>query len=390
LERQILATMSRSGAVRLAGALLLLALAVMPFFALTRVQFDAPGFHPLNQREHSTNKHRDVLRPVSCQKYRRDSSIYDANRNLTLDQTKRLTITDPPFYISLHAMWFDKKRWVHIMKQGEYYEKGITALFHRVLSAYDITALPRPLVLDIGMNIGWFSLYSRAMGHDVVAFEPNPTMFLRVCESLKHNQWSQGEERGGVTLWNYGLGATPGVFNLTLGNNPGGSSFHEDRLAPKFRRTLPVTVVTLDRLAAQEGWLDRTISLVKIDVEGFENFVFEGGTTLFHNGNVENIIMENSITNMTIVAGMFDMLYDAGYRIMEILSVEGDPYHEDWWHTFNPALELRHTSKEPLESEQMNFLSRATSNIWWQHQRLGAKAEGKGNERVESFLESTI
>jgi FkbM family methyltransferase len=63
-----------------------------------------------------------------------------------------------------------------------------------------------PLVLDIGMNIGWFSLYSRAHGHDVASFEPNPTMFLRMCESLEYNNWK--DDDGSVTLWNYGLGAT--------------------------------------------------------------------------------------------------------------------------------------------------------------------------------------
>ena len=84
---------------------------------------------------------------------------------------------------------------------------------------------------------------------------------------------------------------------------------------------MPVSVVTLDSIVIQEGWLDRKISLVKVDVEGFENFVFEGGKTLFYNGNVDNILMENSINDMTIVGGMVDMLYDAGYRIMEIRSV---------------------------------------------------------------------
>mmetsp|Transcript_23142 Transcript_23142/g.42581 ORF Transcript_23142/g.42581 Transcript_23142/m.42581 type:complete len:138 (+) Transcript_23142:991-1404(+) len=133
---------------------------------------------------------------------------------------------------------------------------------------------------------------------------------------------------------------------------------------------MPVSVVTLDSIVIQEGWLDRKISLVKVDVEGFENFVFDGGNTLFYNGNVDNILMENSMNNMTIVGGMVDMLYDAGYRIMEIRSVNGDPYHEDWWHTFNPVLELRHNSKVDIESDQIRFLSKSTSNIWWQHKRI--------------------
>lgn len=287
-------------------------------------------------------------------------------------------------YISSHmfgSMFFcsDKMRYVHIMKQGDYYERGLTSLFHQILSTYDTTTTkPPPLMIDIGMNIGWFLLYSRAHGHDVAAFEPNPTMFLRVCESLEYNDWNQDANDESVSLWNYGLGTTPGRFNLTTGNNPGGSSFHEDRLAPKFRKKLEVSVVTLDSIVLQEGWLNRQISLMKVDVEGFENYVFEGGKTLIYNGNVENIIMENSINNITIVGNMVDMLYDAGYRVNEIRTVNGDPYHEDWWHTFNPMLEERYNNKnvkkiqilEDEESDQIKFLSKATCNIWWQHKRI--------------------
>jgi FkbM family methyltransferase len=268
----------------------------------------------------------------------------------------------------------DKMRWVHIMKQGEYYERGLTSLFHRLLSSYDTNGtLMRPLVLDIGMNIGWFSLYSRAHGHDVASFEPNPTMFLRMCESLEYNHWT--DDDGSVTLWNYGLGATPGMLNLTMGKNPGGSSFNGERLAKKYRRTMPVSVTTLDSIASMRGWMDRRISLAKVDVEGFEDQVIEGGRRLLYNGNVENILMENSITNVTTLGRMLDTLYDAGYRVREILTVNGEPYHEDWWHTFNPMLEGRRNRDgggEGVVSDQLAFLAKVGCNIWWQHERIAS------------------
>ena len=94
------------------------------------------------------------------------------------------------------------------MKKGEYYEKGLTRLFHQILTTYNTSEQsPTPLMLDIGMNIGWFTLYSRAHGHDVAAFDPNPVMFLRVCESLEYNNWDRQMDNS-VSLWNFGLGAT--------------------------------------------------------------------------------------------------------------------------------------------------------------------------------------
>jgi len=309
----------------------------------------------------------DDVRPVICNELLKDTTIWDPNERAEKDEMKRFTATDPPFWIALHNPSFDKMRWVSIKKSGEYYEKGVTSIFHEILSTYDLTKEQpiAPLVIDIGMNIGWFSLYSRAHGHDVAAFEPNPVMFLRMCESLGYNKWGGSDDSGNsVSLWKYGLGVQKGSFNLTVGNNPGGSSFFGDRLAKKFRKTIPVEVTTLDTVAVKQGWLDRKVSLMKVDVEGFEPYVFEGGKRLLREGHVENIFMENSVTDIERVGEMVDLLYSAGFRMKGIFTVNGDPYHEDWWHTFNPEFEKRHSGViEP--SDQMKFLAKVTCNIWW-------------------------
>jgi len=168
-----------------------------------------------------------------------------------------------------------------------------------------------------------------------------------------------------VSLWMYGLGVQKGFFNLTTGNNPGGSSFFEERLAKKFRKTIPVEVTTLDTVAVKQGWLDRKISLMKVDVEGFEPYVFEGGTRLLHEGRIENIFMENSVTDITKVGKMMDLLYSAGFRVKGIYSVNGDPYHEDWWPAFNPDFEKRQKNNIMEPSDQIKFLAKVTCNIWW-------------------------
>ena len=317
------------------------------------------------------------IQQVSCQKYQRDKTIYDPNAKLarfSRNNLTRLTVTEPKFWIAVHSILYDGLRFRNIFEMGEYYEKGLTALFHRILMTYDTTTKPPPLVLDIGANIGWFALYSRAHGHEVAAFEPNPTMFLRICESLQYNNWDQDSSDVSFGLWNYGLGAIPGRFNMTTGSNPGASSFHEERIGEESRGKLEVSVVTLDSIAIQEGWLDRQISLMKVDVEGFENYVFEGGKKLIYNGNVENIIMESSNNNFTALSAMLDLLYGADYRIKEIRGVNGDKYHEDWWHTFNPALEMHYENNrknihvvQDDQSDQIKFLAKVTCNIWWQH-----------------------
>jgi FkbM family methyltransferase len=98
------------------------------------------------------------------------------------------------------------------------------------------------------------------------------------------------------------------MMNLTTGNNPGSSSFIEERLAKKFRKSLPVQVVTVDSIAIQEGWFkddSPPIYLMKVDVEGYEPIVFQGGMQLLQSGKVENILMENSVTDMRQVVDFF-------------------------------------------------------------------------------------
>jgi len=125
-----------------------------------------------------------TLHHTSCPSiiaHRKDKDFFDPNKSLE-ESPKRLTITNPPFWISLHTERFDKMRWVSIMVKGNYYETGLTNLFKEILAKTESPGL----VIDVGMNIGWFTLWSRAHGHKVASFDPNPVMHVRVCES---NRW---------------------------------------------------------------------------------------------------------------------------------------------------------------------------------------------------------
>ena len=248
------------------------------------------------------------------------------------------------------------------MNNGNYYETGITDQFKQILG----NTTEKGLVVDIGMNIGWFSLWSRAQGHTVAAFEPNPIMHTRVCESLVLNNWHEDES---VKIFPYGLGGEEATLNLTTGNNPGSSSFHEDRLAKKFRNTMPVRVVTLDSIAIQEGWLSfdaPPIHLMKVDVEGYEPFVFRGGMELVNSGKVENIIMENSVTDLRQVTDFFVTIYQAGYRVKFVSTVNGDAYHPEMLPQIEKELSEA-TFGMDLEKvgEAIKFLAKVTCNLWW-------------------------
>lgn len=315
--------------------------------------------------------------PVDCVSLLqgRPHNVDDPNRSLEESPNKWVNATNPSFKISLHSQGFDPMRWASIMNRGNYYETGVTEQFHQIL--YNA---PKGLVIDVGMNIGWFTAYSRAMGHAVVAFDPNPIMHTRVCETLALNGWNDTSTTTTTTdlkplspfvrTFPYGLAGQLTTMNLTLGKNPGGSSFHQDRLAQKFRRYLPVQVVTLDDMSDQEGWILETspeIHVMKVDVEGFEPQVLKGATRLLASGKVQNMIMENSFKDDSLAKETLSTIYRAGYHVHFMSSVNGDAYHQDWVPTINRALDT-----QQMDIPELELFSKTTINLWWKKKTSAA------------------
>eukprot|EP00547_Thalassionema_nitzschioides_P002159 CAMPEP_0194211824 /NCGR_PEP_ID=MMETSP0156-20130528/11242_1 /TAXON_ID=33649 /ORGANISM="Thalassionema nitzschioides, Strain L26-B" /LENGTH=352 /DNA_ID=CAMNT_0038939503 /DNA_START=346 /DNA_END=1401 /DNA_ORIENTATION=- len=322
-----------------------------------------------NKQKKPIAKKLDPYQPVDCRlqmqaRQNEDAIPKDPNNGMA-ESPKKLTITNPPFWISLHKESFDRVRWNSIYKNGNYYETGVTDQFQQMLNS---TATKPGLVLDIGMNIGWFTLWARAHGHHVAGFEPNPIMHTRVCESLTLNEhWSDDSS---VQIFPYGLGREESTLNLTTGSNPGMSSFHEERLAKRYRKSFPVRVVTLDSVAIQMKWLEPSsvpIYLMKVDVEGHEPFVFGGGTQLLNSGRVQNIIMENSVTDLRTVMDLLAAISNAGYYMHWLSTVTGDPYHLEMLPGINKALKEKVKPGMELDNlgDDLKFFAKVTCNIWW-------------------------
>ncbi len=348
------------------------------------------GKHDESKSNSQSNESK--YRHVSCPDVlarSKDDDFYDPNKDLD-ESPKRHTITSPPFWISLHQQWFDRMRWGSIMLKGNYYETGLTEVFKSILLNNQTSSTPG-LVIDVGMNIGWFTLWSRKFNHTVASFEPNPVMHVRVCESLALNGWDKDDS---VRIYPYGVANQEGMMNLTTGNNPGGSSFHEDRLAKKFRKSIPVNVVRIDDVARQEGWLlddnhhnhnnnhnnnhhkstPIPIHLMKIDVEGYENFVVKGGLALIQSKRISNIIVENSILEEAGVVELLHEFYQSGYKVHALLSVNGDDLKVNAEEvnreiSMIPSSSSRRYSTvvhyDQSTSPHIHYLYTRTLNMWW-------------------------
>jgi FkbM family methyltransferase len=170
-------------------------------------------------------------------------------------------------------------------------------------------------VLDIGANIGMVTVHmANLVGSDGVvhAFEPNPRLVRMLRQTLHHHSLSH------VTLHEFGLGPVESMLELRVPeSDTGQGSFvwiknTEDCLS------LQVPVRTLDDVAREQGI--RHVSLLKIDVEGFEASVLRGAMQFLENVRPKAILFEvmEGISGPVSNAPVFRILLDFGYTFLSI------------------------------------------------------------------------
>lgn len=156
------------------------------------------------------------------------------------------------------------------LRNGAPFEPEVTAALKRWI-------VPGMTVLDIGANVGYFSAcMSRLVGPagKVHAFEPAPRNFELLQQNVAANQL------GNVTCHPIALGDRTGTAKLHLSEFSAGMH----RLYDSFccgDAMVEVPVRRLDTLFSPGD-----VSVIKIDVEGFEPFVLEGATALLRHGDL--------------------------------------------------------------------------------------------------------
>ena len=135
------------------------------------------------------------------------------------------------------------------------YEPHVTDVIKRLLKPDDV-------VLDIGCNVGWFTMVAAAIVRQgkVIGLEPNHKNVQLVYQSLLDNHFEN------VNIYPYA--ATDRRVLLQLGGHAAYGFVHSvDHSEGEY-----VQGVTIDELLSQEARLD----LVKIDIEGHEPVALQG------------------------------------------------------------------------------------------------------------------
>ncbi len=152
----------------------------------------------------------------------------------------------------------------------EGYEPEMTALFYRLARGAET-------IFDVGAHIGFFSLLAALANPAtrVFAFEPLARVFGRLERNVALNRLPN------VRPLCAALGERPGTqeFYFPDGDEPVSSSLRSDMLLATLPagtvQHVPVSVVTLDQIVAQERIA--RIGLIKLDTERTEHEVLAGG-----------------------------------------------------------------------------------------------------------------
>ncbi|WP_099823236.1 FkbM family methyltransferase [Oceaniglobus indicus] len=140
-----------------------------------------------------------------------------------------------------------------------------------------VCAMLRPgdLALDCGANMGVVTAQLAATGADVIAYEPDPFAFARLCERFA--------DHANVILVNAAVGATAGTVRLMraegFDDNPEGASVKSTILdggrAIDASTGVEVNCLDFTEILRREALARGTIAFVKMDIEGAELDILE-------------------------------------------------------------------------------------------------------------------
>ncbi|KAJ9442538.1 hypothetical protein DIPPA_08780 [Diplonema papillatum] len=195
----------------------------------------------------------------------------------------RKTKIEPSFYFAYADPRQDQDASKQVARRGVL-EIGISRVWNKHLSECCMRNGERGTVVDVGGNMGWYSVLSAMHGCRVIAWEPVPKFRAFFEASVALNSISDLIEIRPRVASNESTGIVRMV--VPTANSWGRASL--DSVSAVSGYEIFVDRETVDSVVAP----DTRVCVMKVDVEGYEPYVFSGAKNLIKSGNVENVMFE--------------------------------------------------------------------------------------------------
>lgn len=140
------------------------------------------------------------------------------------------------------------------------------------------------VVVDLGANIGMFSLFAANKVKKIYSVEPLPETYYNLTQNLKHFS--------NVETFNNAIFNKDGKIEFNKNEVSGASSIFNKQ---QNFETVSVNAITFQDFISQNN-IDR-INYLKVDIEGAEFDLFENMDEKFLENNIDKIFMEVHIMN---------------------------------------------------------------------------------------------
>ena len=182
-------------------------------------------------------------------------------------------------------------------------------------------------LLDIGANIGNHSVFFAGCFNKIKSFEPNPESF----SLLNIN----AENINNINIYNFGISDKSRYeYFFASKGNIGGSSLHIDNI--KNSKKIKIKLRSLDDI----GFYNENVTFVKIDVEGHELSVLQGGENLFKKQSPVVAFEQHKDEFINGKSMVIDKLREYGYN--SFYCIKSPPLYIKKWMPFKSLIKLIH------------------------------------------------
>lgn len=226
-----------------------------------------------------------------------------------------------------------------------YYEDSVRSLIKKLLKSGDI-------FVDIGANIGYFSILSQSIvGKEgqVYSFEPNIEALANLRENARLNNSKN------ITVIPKATSDYIGTAQFNMGVESAFSTLVENPDFMQVKRQVTVDVTTVDEeMQAQIGNLE-LIALVKIDVEGNEIFTLKGMQKLI-SCRMAKFIIENNP----------NALKRNGHSLLDLIRPFLEQNYHVYWIIFdteNKIFRKKNVSLKEIDQTNIAYFSSKAGDI---------------------------